>query len=130
MSKLCPLIATLPNCSISNSYLRPDAGVAIIPAIFSGPIFFTQLISLFVRVFLDWRNSQLLSHMLAILSIVLIIVALQVHQTQSREYIYLDSSHTCCRCWRNHALDCAHNQREPNLNAGLVREDGGKAGQI
>jgi hypothetical protein len=75
MAESCPAIISLEYCKINSSYIRPDIGVAIMPVIFTIPLFLTQCFALFTRLVFDWRDSQLLSHVIAFGGIVLTIVA-------------------------------------------------------
>jgi hypothetical protein len=59
------------------------------PVLFSIPLFLTQCTSLFIRLRLDWKNSQLLSFILAIAAIALTIVAYKsTHLDAAEVYIW------------------------------------------
>jgi len=75
MAEQCSNITDLPLCKIDASYIRPDSGVAILPCLFSIPLFITQCVSLFIRLQFNWRNSQFISYVLAIIAMALTIVA-------------------------------------------------------
>lgn len=71
----CPAIDSLKNCSISISYIRPDQGYATIPFLYALAFLFTTFFSVFTRVLLEWKSSQLLTLILASLSLGLITIA-------------------------------------------------------
>lgn len=75
MAESCPNIVSLDYCRIESSYIRPAIGIAIMPVLFTIPLFLVQCFSLFTRLVFDWRDSQLLSHIIAFGSIFLAIVA-------------------------------------------------------
>jgi hypothetical protein len=89
MADICPAILSLDYCKIDSSYIRPDKGVAIMPVLFTIPLFLVQCFSLFTRLVFDWRDSQLLSHIIAFGGIVLSIVAYHsTHLSASEIFIW------------------------------------------
>lgn len=68
MSLNCPEILSLPNCTIHDSYIRPDSGDAFIPWIYSLVLLLVHIPSVVVRI-IKFESSQLLSILLAIYSV-------------------------------------------------------------
>jgi hypothetical protein len=86
----CPSIASLQNCSIPTSYIRPNEGVAIMPWVGSAALFAAHIISCVNRVFLKtYDRSQLLAISLATYAVSIIILAYQsTHFDPQRIYIW------------------------------------------
>ena len=74
----CPALASLQNCSIPTSYIRPDEGFAVMPWIFGAALFLAHLASSVCRIFLKpYDRSQLLAIVLAVYAVAVTILAYQ-----------------------------------------------------